>query len=81
MKTLRAKSSLIPDAAGGLGSVGFVISSRFVGDLLNVIFRGLEAPIAVRMPSAAAPSRGTSLAFAIDPAQVLLFTADGSTPI
>jgi len=72
--------SVAPD---GLGPEGFIISSRFIGDAtsLNVIFKGLETPIAIRMPAAAAPSRGTSLAFVIDPAQVLLFTADGSTPI
>ena len=72
--------SLAPD---GLGPEGFVLASRFIGDatLLNVIFKGLEAPLSVRLPAALAPQQGTSLAFAIDPAQVLLFTADGSTPI
>ncbi len=70
-------------APDGLGPEGFILSSRFIGDAttLNVIFKGLEAPLAIRMPAAAAPRQGTSLAFAIDPAQVLLFTADGSTPI
>jgi iron(III) transport system ATP-binding protein len=72
--------SVTPD---GLGPEGFILSSRFIGDAttLNVIFKGLEAPLAVRMPAASAPRQGTSLGFAIDPAQVLLFTADGSTPI
>jgi len=72
--------SVAPD---GLGPEGFILSSRFIGDAttLNVIFKGLEAPLAIRMPAGAAPRQGTSLAFAIDPAQVLLFTADGSTPI
>jgi iron(III) transport system ATP-binding protein len=70
-------------APDGLGPEGFVLASRFIGDatLLNVIFKGLEAPLSVRLPAALAPQQGTSLAFAIDPAQVLLFKADGSTPI
>ncbi len=72
--------SVAPD---GLGPEGFILASRFIGDAttLNVIFKGLEAPLAVRLPAATAPRQGTSLAFAIDPAQLLLFTADGSTPI
>jgi iron(III) transport system ATP-binding protein len=70
-------------ASDGLGPEGFVLASRFIGDatVLNVIFKGLETPLSVRMPAAVTPEQGTSLAFAIDPAQVLLFTADGSTPI
>jgi len=48
---------------------------------LTVIFKGLERPVSVRMPANLAPQKGRSVAFAIDPAQVLLFTADGSIPI
>ncbi len=72
--------SVVPD---GVGHEGFVLSSRFIGDatVLSVIFKGLENPLTIRMPAALAPGQGTSLAFAIDRAQVLLFTADGSTPI
>jgi hypothetical protein len=67
----------------GQGSEGFVLTERFIGDakLLNVIFAGLEKPVVVRMPAGASPGQGTSLAFAIDSAEVLVFTADGSTPI
>jgi iron(III) transport system ATP-binding protein len=70
-------------ASSGIGPEGFILAERFIGDatLLTVIFKGLEAPLSIRMPSAAAPRQGTSLVFSIDPAQVLLFTADGSTPI
>lgn len=70
-------------AADGLGPEGFVLNARFIGDatLLNVIFKGIETPVAIRMPAGAAPGQGTSMAFTVDPAQVLLFTADGSTPI
>jgi iron(III) transport system ATP-binding protein len=67
----------------GSGLEGFALAGRFIGDavLLNVIFTGLEKPLVVRMPAAAAPEQGTSLGFSIDSAQVLLFKADGSTPI
>jgi iron(III) transport system ATP-binding protein len=67
----------------GLGSEGFVLTERFIGDakLLNVIFAGLEKPVVVRMHAGASPEQGTSLAFAMDSAEVLVFTADGSTPI
>ena len=70
-------------AAAGLGPEGFVLAERFIGDatLLSVIFKGLEEPLAVRMPAGTAPRQGTSFAFSIDPAQVLVFTADGSAPI
>ncbi|MGE3223792.1 MAG: ABC transporter ATP-binding protein [Parvibaculaceae bacterium] len=70
-------------APAGLGPEGFILAERFIGDatLLTAIFKGLEGPVAIRMPAAVAPRQGTSLAFSIDPAQVLLFTADGSTPI
>jgi iron(III) transport system ATP-binding protein len=70
-------------APGGFGPEGFVATERFIGDamLLNVIFKGIEAPLALRMPAGAAPRQGTSLSFAIDPSQVLVFKADGSTPI
>jgi iron(III) transport system ATP-binding protein len=70
-------------AASGIGPEGFVLAERFIGDatLLSVIFKGLEEPLAIRMPAGAAPRQGTSFAFSIDPAQVLVFTADGSTPI
>jgi hypothetical protein len=70
-------------ASSGIGPEGFILAERFIGDatLLTVIFKGLEAPLSIRMPSAATPRQGTSLVFSIDPAQVLLFTADGSTPI
>jgi iron(III) transport system ATP-binding protein len=70
-------------APAGLGPEGFVLAERFIGDatLLNVIFKGLEEPLAIRMPAGAAPGQGTTLAFSIDPAQILVFTADGSTPI
>lgn len=70
-------------AREGLGPEGFVLAERFIGDatLLSVIFKGLEDPLAIRMPAGLAPGQGTSLAFSIDPAQVLIFTADGSTPI
>jgi iron(III) transport system ATP-binding protein len=67
----------------GIGPEGFVLSERFIGDatLLSVIFKGLEDPVSIRMPAGAAPGQGTSHAFSIDPAQVLLFTTDGSSPI
>lgn len=70
-------------APSGIGPEGFVLAERFIGDatLLTVIFKGLEKPLTIRMPAGAAPRQGTSLVFSIDPAQVLLFTADGSTPI
>jgi iron(III) transport system ATP-binding protein len=70
-------------AAAGLGPEGFVLAERFIGDatLLSVIFKGLEEPLAIRMPAGTAPRQGTSFAFSIDPAQVLVFTADGSAPI
>ncbi|WP_119391838.1 ABC transporter ATP-binding protein [Taklimakanibacter lacteus] len=70
-------------APEGIGPEGFVLASRFIGDatVLSVIFKGLETPITVRLPAAVAPKQGTSLAFAIDPTQVLAFTADGSAPI
>lgn len=70
-------------APSDIGPEGFVLSSRFIGDAnaLSVIFKGLEAPLAVRMPASLAPRQGASVAFAIDPAQVLVFTGDGSTPI
>ena len=70
-------------AAAGLGPEGFILAERFIGDatLLTVIFKGIEEPVTVRMPAGTAPRPGTSLAFSIDPAQVLVFTADGSAPI
>jgi iron(III) transport system ATP-binding protein len=70
-------------APAGLGPEGFILAERFIGDatLLTAIFKGLEGPVAIRMPAAVAPRQGMSLAFSVDPAQVLLFTADGSTPI
>jgi iron(III) transport system ATP-binding protein len=70
-------------ARADLGPAGFVLAERFMGDamLLNVIFEGLEKPLVIRMPAGAAPGQGASLTFAIDSAQVLVFTADGSTPM
>jgi iron(III) transport system ATP-binding protein len=69
--------------SAALGAEGFVATERFIGDamLLEVVFKGLEEPLVVRVPAGAAPRRGTSLPFAIDSRQVLVFTADGSTPI
>jgi hypothetical protein len=70
-------------ASTGLGPEGFVLTERFIGDamLLDVIFTGIEEPLVIRMPAGAAPGQGTTLAFSIDLNQVLVFTADGSTPI
>lgn len=70
-------------AAAGLGPEGFILEERFIGDatLLRAVFKGLDEPVTLRMPASTAPRQGTSVAFSIDPAQVLLFTADGSTPI
>jgi iron(III) transport system ATP-binding protein len=66
-----------------LGPEGFILAERFIGDamLLTVMFKGLEEPVAIKMPAGSLPRQGSSLAFSIDPAQVLVFTADGSTPI
>ena len=70
-------------ASGGVGYEGFVLSQRFLGEtaLLSVVFKGIDQPLAVRMPAALAPSAGTSAQFAVDPASILLFSAEGSVPI
>jgi iron(III) transport system ATP-binding protein len=70
-------------AHSGVGAEGFIVAERFIGDatLLTVIFKGLEDPVSIRMPAGAAPGQGTSHSFSIDPAQVLLFTKDGSASI
>jgi iron(III) transport system ATP-binding protein len=70
-------------AQSEIGPEGFILAERFIGDatLLTVIFKDLEEPVSIRVPAGAAPGRGTSHAFAIDPAQVLIFTTDGSSPI
>ena len=72
--------TLAPD---GVGYEGFVLSQRFLGEtaLLSVIFKGIEQPLAVRLPAPIAPSAGESAQFSLDAARILLFSADGRPPI
>jgi iron(III) transport system ATP-binding protein len=70
-------------AADGIGYEGFVLSQRFLGEtaLLSVVFKGIEQPLAVRLPAAMAPRAGESVQFAVDSGRILLFSADGKAPI
>jgi iron(III) transport system ATP-binding protein len=70
-------------ASDGIGPEGFVLDARFLGETaeLSVLFKGIEEPLAIRIPASAAPQAGKSAMFTVDPNQILLFKADGSTPI
>jgi iron(III) transport system ATP-binding protein len=70
-------------ARDGIGYEGFVLSQRFLGEaaLLSVVFKGIEQPLAVRLPASAAPRPGESAQFSVDSACILLFSADGKAPI
>jgi hypothetical protein len=70
-------------ARDGVGYEGFVLSQHFLGEaaLLSVIFKGIEQPLAVRLPAPIAPRAGESAQFSVDAARILLFSADGTPPI
>jgi iron(III) transport system ATP-binding protein len=58
-----------------VGLEGYVLESRFLGDLTQclVLFKGLEDPVLVRIAAQTAPARGETALFSVDPGHVLVF--------
>jgi iron(III) transport system ATP-binding protein len=61
--------------AGDVGVEGYVLTVQFLGDAVQcqVVFKGVEEPLLVRLPAKNAPQAGHSVFFTVDPAQVLVF--------
>jgi iron(III) transport system ATP-binding protein len=65
-----------------VGLEGYVLESRFLGDLTQclVLFKGLEEPMLVRIAAQTAPAKGETALFSVDPGHVLVFpSAPGDT--
>ncbi|CAN5369501.1 ABC transporter ATP-binding protein [soil metagenome] len=65
------------------GFDGFVTARRFLGDAtqLSVRVEGLEEPLLTRLAAGPVPQIGETARFAVDPAQVLLFSAADGSPV
>ncbi|MCB1500408.1 MAG: ABC transporter ATP-binding protein [Bauldia sp.] len=66
----------VPAAKGATG--GRIVSRHFLGEteMLHVVVQGLAHPLRVVAPPGAGPATGSTIAFAADPADVLVFPAD-----
>jgi iron(III) transport system ATP-binding protein len=65
------------------GVEGYVLSRHFLGDLTqcSVVFRGIEAPLLLRLAAKGAPEAGQSALFSIEPEHVLVFAAGNGDTI
>ncbi|MCA3556365.1 ABC transporter ATP-binding protein [Aestuariivirga sp.] len=70
-------------AEGGQGVEGLITDTRFQGDDVkcSVLFKGLEEPLNALLESRAAPQRGETGLFRIDPDHVFVFESDSPHPI
>ena len=68
-------------AREGIGIEGYCLDSRFLGDRVQcqLLFKGIENPLMVRIDAAAAPNRGATAMCRIDPEHVLVFARDNGT--
>jgi iron(III) transport system ATP-binding protein len=66
-----------------VGLEGYVLESRFLGDLTQclVLFKGLEDPVLVRIAAQTAPAKGETALFSVDPGHVLVFPSAQGEPI
>jgi iron(III) transport system ATP-binding protein len=67
----------------GEGVEGMVKEARFQGDDVkcSVLFQGIEEPLTVLVDARAAPAKGESAWFRIDPEHVFVFESAGPDPI
>ena len=70
-------------AEGGEGVEGLVRETRFQGDDVkcSILFKGLEEPLNALLDSRAAPQRGETALFRVDPDHVFVFESAGLQPI
>ena len=70
-------------ALNGVGLEGYVLSARFLGDVVecSVLFKGLDEPLLLRLPARSAPKPHATGLFVIDPQHVLVFPFDADAPI
>ena len=70
-------------AAPTAGIEGFVLESRFEGDDVrcSLMFTGLDDPVIARIPAPAAPPKGATAFFEVDPQHVLIFSRDENDTI
>ncbi len=62
-------------ARAGIGIEGYCIESRFIGDRVQcqLLFKGIENPLMVRLDAGGAPERGSTAMFRVDSDHVLVF--------
>ena len=67
----------------GTGVVGMVTETRFQGDDVKcrVLFQGIEEPLTALLDSKAAPQRGETALFRVDPEHVFVFESASLQPI
>ena len=70
-------------ADAGAGVEGFVREVRFQGDDVKctILFKGVDEPLTALIDSRAAPARGASAWFRVDPEHVFVFESATSPPI
>ena len=70
-------------AQGSDGMEGLVTETRFQGDDVkcSILFKGLEEPLTALLHSSAAPQRGETALFRVDPEHVFVFETTGLQPI
>ncbi len=62
-------------ARAGIGIEGYCIEARFIGDRVQcqLLFKGIENPLMVRLDATGAPERGSTAMFRVDSDHVLVF--------
>lgn len=70
-------------SADGQGVEGLVTETRFQGDDVKcrVLFQGVDEPLTALLDSKAAPQRGETALFRVDPDHVFVFESTGLQPI
>ena len=70
-------------AEGGGGTEGLITETRFQGDDVKcrILFKGLDEPLTALLDSRAAPQRGETALFRVDPDHVFVFETATPQPI
>jgi hypothetical protein len=70
-------------AEGGGGTEGLITETRFQGDDVKcrILFKGVEEPLTALLDSRAAPQRGETALFRVDPDHVFVFETATSQPM
>ena len=70
-------------ARAGIGIEGYCIEARFIGDRVQcqLLFKGIDNPLMVRLDASGAPERGSTAMFCVDSGHVLVFAKGPSATI